>query len=118
MGEKRKKCEKREMFFNLCENYNRLMSESRGGWGDGRGIRTWWNVMKLMSWDYTMTACRYDINGKEGEMVVGVAAAPVYTVWMWKVRERESDEGKEVEWDRNGEKDDKRNVCRFKIISF
>lgn len=40
MGEKRKKYEKREMFFNLCENYNRLMSESRGGWGDGAGIRT------------------------------------------------------------------------------
>lgn len=66
MGEKRKKYEKREMFFNLCENYNRLMSESRGGWGDGAGIRTWWNVMKLMSWDYTMTACRYDINGEGG----------------------------------------------------
>lgn len=36
--------------------------------------------MKLMSWDYTMTACRYDINGEGGGMVAGVAAAPVYTV--------------------------------------
>lgn len=23
-------------------------------------------MMKLMSWDYTMTACRYDINGEGG----------------------------------------------------
>lgn len=37
MGEKRKKCEKREMFFNLCENYNRLM---RAAWEEGGGIET------------------------------------------------------------------------------